>query len=142
MVKKLRKRYKAAKLEIEDCTKEFATQKQELLDIVRFQEKDMKFSDKLIEIMLSKGELYKLRQKANWNDDTQQWQIPLFIFNAKQGDVAFPTINAKTRVEQSKDDRELNFADENNGSPSRRSARKWQGEDASPRYENESIEDN
>ena len=27
MVKKLRKRYKAAKLEIEDCTKEFATQK-------------------------------------------------------------------------------------------------------------------
>ena len=61
MVKKLRKRYKAAKLEIEDCTKEFATQKQELLDIVRFQEKDMKFSDKLIEIMLSKSELYKLR---------------------------------------------------------------------------------
>ena len=56
--------------------------------------------------------------------------------------MAFPTINAKTRVEQSKDERELNFAEENNVSPSRRSARKWQGDDASPRYENDSIEGN
>ena len=84
----------------------------------------MKFSDKLIQIMLSENELYKLRQKANWNDDTAQWSIPLFIFNAKQGDVAFPTINAKTRVEQSKEERELNFTNDHNDAP--HSSRKWQ----------------
>ena len=48
IAKKLRKRYKAAKLEIDDLTKEFATFKQEHLAIIRTLEKDLKFNKKLV----------------------------------------------------------------------------------------------
>jgi len=100
--------------------------------MVRIQEKDMKFSDKLIQIMLSENELYKLRQKASWNEDKKKWSVPLFIFNAKQGDVAFPTINAGARVEQSKQERDLNFMGDGmvNSADPPGPSRKWQTADA------------
>ena len=31
----------------------------------------MKFSEKLIQIMLSENELYRLREKASWSEDTK-----------------------------------------------------------------------
>ena len=111
IAKKLRKRYKAAKLEIDDLTKEFATFKQEHLAHIRLLEKDLKFNKKLVETILNENELYKLRQKANWDEDFQDWTVPLFIFNSKEHNIAFPDINAKMRVEQSKEERELVFTD-------------------------------
>ena len=70
------------------------------MDIIRFQEKDMKFSERLIQIMLNENELYKVRQKAAWDENKKEWAIPPFIFNAKHTEIAFPTINGKARNEQ------------------------------------------
>ena len=47
ITKKLRKRYKEAKLEIDDLTKEFATFKQEHLAHIRALQKDSKFNNGL-----------------------------------------------------------------------------------------------
>ena len=69
ITKKLRKRYKEAKLEIDDLTKEFATFKQEHLAHIRGLEKDLKFNKKLVETILNENELYKLREKAIWDED-------------------------------------------------------------------------
>jgi len=71
--------------------------------------------------MLKENELYKLREKANWDENLKEWKIPLFIFNAKQGDIAFPTIGAKGRVEQSKEERELAFPEDGNPENSKKS---------------------
>ena len=57
--------------------------------------------------MLSDHELFKLHNKAKWDDEKLDWQIPLFTFNPKGKDISFPTINAKQRVDQIKDEREL-----------------------------------
>ena len=60
IMEKLRAKYRAAEAEIKDLTREHQDQKAELLDIVRSQEKAVKFSNKVMTILLSENELYKL----------------------------------------------------------------------------------
>lgn len=58
-------------------------------------------------ILLSEHELYKLHQKSKWLDEKGDWDIPMFTFNPKAKDISFPTINARARVDQAKEEREL-----------------------------------
>ena len=60
-------------------------------------------------MMFSDNEIYKLHQRAKWDEEKADWTIPFFTFNPKEKVIAFPTINAKQRVEQMKEDRELNI---------------------------------
>jgi hypothetical protein len=99
IMEKLRSKYKAAEAEIHDLTQEHQQQKSELLDIVRSQEKTVKFSNKIMGILLSDNEIQKIHQRANFDDEKSDWIIPLFTFNHRTKDVAFPTINAKQRVD-------------------------------------------
>ena len=62
-------------------------------------------------MLLSENELYKLHQKSNWDDEKLEWKIPYFAFNPKAKDLSFPTINAKQRVDQIKEDRDMTFDD-------------------------------
>ena len=64
-------------------------------------------------ILLSENELYKLHQRSKWDDEKGDQSIPHFTFNPKTKDVAFPTINAKARNEQQKDDREIAIYENN-----------------------------
>ena len=95
----LRRKYQEATQEIKTLTKENDSNKTELLDIIRMQEKDIKFNERLVQIMLNESDLYKLRQRSTWDEDTRDWSIPLFILSKIQDDAAFPTIGAKARVE-------------------------------------------
>jgi len=63
-------------------------------------------------ILLSENELYKLHQRASWDEEKKDWFIPNFTFNPKSKDIAFPTINVKQRMEQQKEDRDLAIEDE------------------------------
>jgi len=60
-------------------------------------------------MMFSDNEIYKMHQRAKWDEEKADWTIPFFTFNPKEKVIAFPTINAKQRVEQMKEDRELNI---------------------------------
>ena len=66
---------------------------------MRSQEKTVKFCNKVMGILLTENELFKLHQKSEWDEEKSDWKIPLFTFNSKSKEVAFPTINAKQRVE-------------------------------------------
>jgi hypothetical protein len=70
-------------MENKDLHAEFNQSKDELLGIIHFQERDLKFSDKVINMMLSENEKYKLRCRAQWSDSLNDYQIPQFIFNPK-----------------------------------------------------------
>lgn len=54
--KKLRSKYKQAQQEIKNLAKENDNNKTELLDIIRMQEKDMQFNEKLVKIMLNEND--------------------------------------------------------------------------------------
>jgi len=99
IMEKLRTKYKGAESEIADLTHEHHNQKSELLDIIRSQEKAVKFSNKVMSILLSENELYKLHQRSKWDDEKGDWTIPMFTFNLRNKDISFPSINAKARVE-------------------------------------------
>ena len=64
-----------------------------------------------MQILLSENELYKLHQRSRWDDERGDWTIPLSTFNPKTKDRNCPSINAKGRVEQSKDERTLQIQD-------------------------------
>lgn len=49
----------------------------------------------MIGILLTDNELYKLNEKSKWDDEKNEWTIPLFTFNSRSKEIAFPTINAK-----------------------------------------------
>lgn len=108
-MEKLRDKYKKAQAEIKDMRREQQSEKEELLDIIRDQEKIVKFSNKVIGILLTDNELYKLNEKSKWDDERNEWTIPLFTLNSKSKEISFPTINAKQRVEHMKEDRDIYF---------------------------------
>jgi len=62
------------------------------------QEKDIKFNENVVKIMLTENDQYKLRDKSTWDEDNRDWTVPLFILHKMQDEVAFPTIGAKARV--------------------------------------------
>ena len=42
----------------------------ELLDIIRMHEKDLKFNENVVKIMLNENDQYKLRERSSWDEDT------------------------------------------------------------------------
>ena len=71
----------------------------------------MKFSNAVVSIMLKESDLFKIRQKSVFDEGKKEWTIPNFILNDKKTDITLPTINAKQRVEQTKEDRNVQFDD-------------------------------
>jgi len=86
-VKKLQTKFQQVEGEYKDLRQESNNNKTELLDIIRFQEQDLKFSNAIINMMLKNSDLYKIRQKAVWDDSKRDWLIPKFILAEKRGDI-------------------------------------------------------
>ena len=76
---------------------------------------DIKFNEKIVHIMLNDSDQYKLRQRSVWDEDAREWTVPLFILHKMQDEVAFPTIGAKARVSQARDEREIEFRVDSSG---------------------------
>lgn len=64
IIKQLREKYKQAQIEIQDLQHESQFNKEDLLESIRSQEKELKFANKVMQIMLSENEMYKVKQKA------------------------------------------------------------------------------
>ena len=65
--------------------------------------------------MLNDNDQYKLRERSTWDEDSREWTVPLFILHKMQDEVAFPTIGAKARVSQARNEREVEFRVDGNG---------------------------
>jgi hypothetical protein len=49
--------------------------------------------------MLKDGDVFKIKQKSQYQEERKEWIVPHFIISEKKQDVAFPTINGKSRVD-------------------------------------------
>jgi len=67
----------------------------------------MKFSSAIVSMMLKDSDLFKIRQKSVFDEGKKEWTVPNFILTDKKTDITLPTINAKQRVEQTKEDRNV-----------------------------------
>lgn len=92
--------------------------------MIKDQEAEIKFSNGLLGQLLKDSDLFKIKQKSAFIEDRKEWVIPQFILADKKGDVSFPTINAKQRVDQLRDDRSIQF--ERDASDTRSQGARWQ----------------
>lgn len=80
--------------------------KGDLLDTIRAQAKDLDFLNAVVSMMLKDEEMYKLKEKIEYDFDAQKWKVPPFVVKARE--VAFPKIkNAATFAKNSLEERDL-----------------------------------
>lgn len=96
--------------DLRDNQKEKEGDREELLDTIREQEKDLDFYKGVMEMLLTKNELYKIKEKVEFDFELNKWHVPPFILKGKE--ISFPKIsNAMNLVEQSLNERELKFTE-------------------------------
>jgi len=82
----------------------------ELTDTIREQEKDLDFLNAIVSMMLKEGEMYRLKEKIDYDFETGKWKVPPFLIKNKE--VAFPKIkNAMNLVKDAMDEREIVIAE-------------------------------
>ena len=110
IIKRLRQKYRQAKAELNDIEKDQEDKSEEYLDTIRAQEKDLDFLNAVVAMMLKDGEMYKLKEKIDYDFEAGKWKVPPFIIKNKE--VAFPQIkNAMNFVKENLDQREIVMAD-------------------------------
>ena len=74
----------------------------ELTDTIRDQEKDLDFMNAIVGMMLKEGEMYRLKEKIEYDFESGKWKVPPFLIKNKE--VAFPRIrNAMNLVRDEMD---------------------------------------
>jgi len=84
---------KNAMCEIKDLQHEQELDKEDLLQTIRVIEQENKFLTKIVQNILNKGELERLKAKAQWNEEKNEYVIKPFILKGKT--INFPKLNAK-----------------------------------------------
>lgn len=111
LIEQLKRKYRQAQSEIKDLEGEHEFQKEELLDNVRDQVRELEFCQEVIRTMLRDHELAKLRQKAKYDENNGKWVLPPFFIREKE--VHLPKIrNAQALVEAELEKRDIVFDDE------------------------------
>ncbi|CAD8104984.1 unnamed protein product [Paramecium sonneborni] len=108
LVKYLRKKLEEAQNEQKDLKQEVEYEKEDLLDTIRSQEKEIKLYSGIIKMMFNQIELESLQAACEWDDESQDYKIPPFNFKAKK--VNFPNLPYKQAIdliEQEKAERML-----------------------------------
>ena len=84
IIKKLKSKLKNAQAELTDFNKENAERNEELLDTVREQAKELDFLNQMIGNLMTEEQLYKIKEKTEWDEERRKWRIPAFIIKQKE----------------------------------------------------------
>jgi hypothetical protein len=85
IIRKLREKYKAAQMEIEDLQRENQYGKEDLLETIRDLDKELKFANNVMKIALSNSEVEKIKSKSHWDENRSEWRVPTFLLNPISG---------------------------------------------------------
>jgi len=80
IINALREKYKNHDREVKDLNKEHFEEKQDLINEVRSQVDELKFCKKVIALMLRPDEIARIRSKAQYSEELEDWIVPAFIF--------------------------------------------------------------
>ncbi|CAD8111477.1 unnamed protein product [Paramecium sonneborni] len=97
LIKYLRKKLEEATIEQKDLKQEVEYEKEDMLETIRNQQKEIKLYAGLVKMMFSQNELETLQAASEWDDDAQEYKIPPFNFKAKK--VNFPSLPYKQAMD-------------------------------------------
>jgi len=90
IIKKLKQKNKVYQTELKDIHRENADKNEELLDTVREQAKELDFLNQVSGFLLTEENLYKIKEKTEWDEERRKWKLAPFII--KQKEVSFPKL--------------------------------------------------
>ena len=80
IISTLREKYKNHDREVKDLNREHHEEKQDLINEIRNQRDELKFCKKVMALMLRPDEIARIRSKASYSDELDDWSVPAFIF--------------------------------------------------------------
>ena len=109
IINTLRSKYKHHDREVKDLNREHHEEKQDLINEIRSQGDELKFCKKVMALMLRPDEVARIRSKAAYSEELDDWSVPAFIF--KQKDLVFPKLNGMSLVNDQLDQRQVHILD-------------------------------
>ncbi|CAD8107920.1 unnamed protein product [Paramecium primaurelia] len=97
LIKYLRKKLEEATIEQKDLKLEVENEKEDMLETIRNQQKEIKLYISLVKMMFNQKELETLQAASEWDEDAQEYKIPPFNFKAKK--VNFPALPYKQAMD-------------------------------------------
>ena len=79
IIKKLRQKYKQAESELQDIQRKENDDREDLLVVIREQEKDLDFLNGICAMMLTDNQMAKLKEKVTFDFETNKWLVPPFV---------------------------------------------------------------
>ena len=114
LIKRYKERHDNAANEIKDLQREHIYETEDMRVQLKQQDLDIKFYRQLVDMVMKPEELAKLKLKSTYDDDTNEWTIPVFLLKARE--VALPSLSIKKQaqdfMENQKNERVLVYADE------------------------------
>ena len=95
--KELYERFSAQQTEIDDINREHEVEKENLLDTIREQEKELSFYENLVDLIMSKEDLIKVRGHCLYSESQNKYKIPPYLFKNKE--VKFPNLTHSLGVD-------------------------------------------
>ncbi|CAD8105757.1 unnamed protein product [Paramecium sonneborni] len=89
-VKFLKNKYEQQKQELNDMKQDFEYDKEEFLDTIRSQSKEIKLFSGILRMILLQEDIDKITNICEWNEDLEEYKIPPFNIKAKK--VNFPSL--------------------------------------------------
>jgi hypothetical protein len=93
-VKSLQTQYKSALTEIQDLNHEHEMAKEDLLEGIRSKDHEVSFLHKVLEQLLTPEQLMSIKDRAMFDDDQGEWQVPDFVLE-KNNPVSFPKLQRR-----------------------------------------------
>ena len=92
IITKLRSKYKTAMMEVQDVQHEREEEREDMLENIRSMERELAYCNQVMSMLMTKGELQKIRHKSKHVFDTNEWKVPAFYL--AQAKVEFPKLGA------------------------------------------------
>ena len=78
--RELHDKYKQMCRDVRDTQHENVKEKAELVESLRFQEREVDFLRQIMSVVISTNELEQIKDQAHWDEEKEDWQIPTFEF--------------------------------------------------------------
>lgn len=76
----MKKKYVLSLTELRDIQIEHENDKEELLDTVRFQEKEIKRLQAILDVLMTPEQINQISDMSEWNEEKREYIVPAFTY--------------------------------------------------------------